>query len=82
MHNCRPTLEKQPDGSLRAVARCFTCGRVFRSEKTLTWGRLEKIKSGSRVQDVLPDWTPAERELFFISATCGECWEKMFPPED
>lgn len=32
------------------------------------------------IQDIFPYLTPAERELL-ISGICGECWEKMFPPE-
>lgn len=74
----RPTLEKQPDGSLRAVARCLACGRTYTSGGTLTWDRLDEIGRGAHVQDVLPDWTPAERELYFISGTCGACWDEIF----
>lgn len=32
------------------------------------------------IQDIFPYLTPAERELL-ISGICGECWEKLFPPE-
>ena len=78
----RPAVEEQPDGSLRAVARCFVCGGKSRSEGTLTRGQLDKIERGAHVQDVLPDWTPAERELYFISGTCGACWNRMFGGED
>ena len=78
----RPTVEEQPGGALRAVARCAACGREFRSKRTLMRAELKAIERGARVQDVLPNWTPAERELFFVSATCGECWGKLLPPED
>lgn len=33
------------------------------------------------VQDLFPDLSPAERELF-VSGVCGVCWDVMFPPED
>ena len=32
------------------------------------------------IQDIFPYLTPAERELL-ISGICGECWDKLFPPE-
>jgi hypothetical protein len=78
----RPEVRAQPDGSLRAVARCILCGREYESDKTLTKEQLEMIESGTYVQDVLPDWTPAERELFFISGTCDACWRDLYGEEE
>lgn len=78
----RPTVEKQPDGTLRAVTRCFACKRELKSERTLTWDQLDKIEHGVHVQAVLPDWTPAERELHFISGMCGKCWDETFGKEN
>lgn len=36
--------------------------------------------SGRHVQDLFPDLTPPQREMF-ISGTCGDCWNKIFPPD-
>lgn len=30
------------------------------------------------IQDIFPELTDGDRELL-ISATCDECWEKLFP---
>ena len=40
-----------------------------------------KWRSGELIQNALPSLSMAERELF-ISRTCGECWDSMFPDDD
>lgn len=37
-------------------------------------------RPAEHIQYVFPDLSPAERELF-ISGCCGDCWNKMFPPD-
>ena len=37
-------------------------------------------QDGSLIQDVMSYLTAEERELL-ISGTCGDCFDKMFPPE-
>lgn len=34
------------------------------------------------VQDFWPEISPAEREEFFVSGTCGRCWDRMFSGEE
>lgn len=41
---------------------------------------LENYKNGMLIQKALPELSAAERELL-MTATCGKCWNKMFPPE-
>jgi hypothetical protein len=36
---------------------------------------------GGLIQNVMPYLSADERELL-ISGVCGECFDKMFPPED
>lgn len=37
--------------------------------------------SSRHIQDIFDYLTPAEREMF-QSGICGECWVKVFPPEE
>ena len=64
----------------RVVRRCRECGRRLISP-ALTQSKLKELAS-RHVQDVLPDWTPADRELFFVSGICGSCFDRiMAQPE-
>lgn len=42
---------------------------------------LNKWRNGTPIQDALKYLSPAEREII-LSDTCGECFDKMFPPEE
>ena len=37
-------------------------------------------QTGRLIQDALPELSDDQRELM-ISGTCGDCWDKMFPPD-
>lgn len=43
--------------------------------------KLGELKA-HHVQDVFPDWSPADRELYFMSGICGACWGKMMTPSE
>lgn len=63
-----------------ADVRCVVCGRYF----TIFYNREDMISwlSGSQpIQDAMPYLTAGERELF-ISGTCSECFDFLFPPLD
>ena len=67
-------------GTCRVVRRCRECGRRFISP-ALHRSKLEELAS-RHVQDVLPGWIPADRELFFVSGICGACYDRiMAQPE-
>ena len=67
-------------GTCRVVRRCGECGRRFISP-AFHQSKLEELAS-RHVQDVLPDWIPADRELFFLSGICGACFDRnMAQPE-
>ena len=67
-------------GMVRAVTQCRSCGERFVSP-AFDMSKLKELES-RYVQDVLPDWIPADRELFFISGICGSCFDRiMAQPE-
>jgi hypothetical protein len=41
---------------------------------------VQKWKAGKLIQNALPDLSANERELF-ISQTCGNCWDKIYPQD-
>jgi hypothetical protein len=63
-----------------ADVRCVVCGQYF----TIFYNREDMISwlSGSQpIQDAMPYLTAGERELF-ISGTCSECFDFLFPSLD
>ena len=65
---------------VRAVAQCASCGERFVSP-AFDKSKLKELTS-RHVQDVFPDWSPADRELFFVSGICGSCYDRiMAQPE-
>jgi uncharacterized OB-fold protein len=63
-----------------ADVRCNECGRYFQ----IFYNREDMVDwlSGSRsIQDAMPYMTAGERELF-ISGTCSDCFDLLFPPLD
>ena len=68
-------------GCLHAVVVCPECGKKFRSP-AFDESKLDELKT-RHVQDVFPDWSPADRELYFMpTGLCGECWDKVMAPPD
>ncbi len=57
------------------IVKCRDCGKEFKFN--LNPKDIERWKEGELIQNVFPNLSAEERELF-ISHTCGECWEKMF----
>lgn len=54
------------------------CGKKF--ELDVATKDLVAWRNGTLIQNAMPYLTPDQRELL-ITNTCGECWNKMFPPE-
>ena len=76
-------------GSAVLRVKCSECGEVF--SRPLTTKEPEDVEllyaNGGRhpdghVQDVFPDWSPADRELFLQSHLCDRCWKKLMSPPD
>jgi hypothetical protein len=62
-----------------AKVDCRMCDAVY----ALVYNREDMLDwlSGSKfIQDALPYLSDSERELL-ISHTCGNCFDKLFPPE-
>ena len=47
----------------------------------VTQEQLDKWKSGSLIQIVMPELSAGDRELL-ISQTCDDCWKAIFNEED
>ena len=71
-------VECAAEDGFMVVATCRDCHVTFRSPKITQKQYDDIVLHGKHVQDVLPYWSPAEREMFFISGTCDDCWKKMF----
>lgn len=71
----------RPD--LKIEVNCHMCGKHF--EKQFKVGgtndlyyRMNGVLGRElSAETALPELTPEEHELFFISGTCPECWEKL-----
>lgn len=64
---------------------CIQCGGVH--ELTVPVAEYEAWKAGYMVQDAFRSVSADDRELFFISGFCGECFDRIFgayydDPED
>lgn len=69
--------------------KCSECGEIF--SKPLSPTELSDVEllyangghhPDGHVQDVFPDWSPADRELFLQSHLCDRCWKKLMSPPD
>lgn len=58
---------------------CHDCGKEYHI--TVTLNELLAYANGELVQRAFPALSKAERELF-ISATCGECFDRMFGEDE
>lgn len=62
---------------VKLTQECKCCG----SEKSIVISMQDYISwlhQNQSVQEIFPEMSPGDRELFFISGICSECWDKMF----
>jgi hypothetical protein len=59
-----------------AIVRCVWCGKYYAVPMTQEQYRMIEDRTAC-IQNILPDHSPGERELF-ISGTCDKCWDDMF----
>lgn len=61
---------------------CTSCGREV-EDFIITESQLNLYLAGNRphVQDIFPELSAAQRELF-VSGICDPCWQRLFPPEE
>ena len=62
------------------TVKCPHCGQQFSREFDTT--KVNRVMAGELVQDVFPELSADDRELFFISHICGDCWDELFNEED
>ena len=58
---------------------CRMCSEIHTIP--VTQEQIDRWQGGELIQNVMPELSADQRELL-MSQTCGDCWEKMFPPED
>lgn len=61
--------------TVRVVADCLECGKRF-SSPPFDRSKLKELET-RHVRDVFPDWSPADRELYFVSGLCGACRDRI-----
>lgn len=72
-------IEQDGQEKVRVVGPCYHCTKPITVLADADgW---YKFEAGAYVQDCLPTLSADDRE-FLISGICGECWNKMFPPEE
>lgn len=58
------------------TVKCPKCGqkfsREFEDEKVI------RVLQGESAQDVFPELSASDRELFFITQLCPKCWDDLF----
>lgn len=68
------------DRSDHCVIQCRMCMNkfviIYNREDMVDW-----LSGQGFIQDIMPYLSAAERELL-ISATCGNCFDSLFPPLD
>lgn len=65
---------------MKITVTCPQCGQQFSKEFDTT--KVNRVVFGKLVQDVFPELTPEERELYFISHICPMCWDSLFGVEE
>lgn len=58
--------------------RCINCGQLKTVGCTLE--QWQQWRRGTLIQQAMPDVSKEQRELL-LSGICGECWNKIFKPE-
>ena len=74
-----PDVVEVNGATMTLAVDCFMCGKTVEFE-VLTEG-YERRMNGEKIQDCFPNLNPKYRELM-ISATCPDCWDKMFGEEE
>ena len=66
----------------RLIHRCPECGEVHALD--VDPGKLKRwltLDERPHVQDYWQELSSAEREEFFMTGTCGKCWDRIFKEE-
>jgi len=76
-------IQQEGRNKWKVFTKCHECGKAFYSPE-FTQGEWNRYQNGEHAQNVFPNWTPSERELFLISGICGDCFDRIMaePDED
>jgi hypothetical protein len=65
---------------VKITQQCRCCKGVksiiISMEDYITW-----LQGKKNIQDIFPEMSADDREFFFISGVCPECWDKIFGEE-
>lgn len=64
----------------KITVKCPSCGKEFSKEFDTV--KIVRVMNGELVQDVFPELSADDRELFFISHICPTCWNNIFAEVD
>ena len=64
------------DNNVTLETKCVCCSETY-SIIITDEQHMELVIGRKKIQDILPNHTPAERELL-ISGICGKCFDEMF----
>lgn len=68
--------DKTSNEPVKVEMTCLFCHTSH--VKLMTPAQLNELELREKpIQEILPDWSPNERELM-ISGTCGDCFDHMF----
>ena len=62
---------------VKLTQKCVYCG----NEKSIIipiQDYVAYLQGESSIQEVFPEMSPDDREFFFISGICPDCWDRMF----
>ena len=65
---------------MKLTVKCPQCEQTFTKEFDDL--KVLKYMQGGHPQDIFPEISPEDRELFFISHICSKCWDDLFGVED
>jgi hypothetical protein len=65
---------------MKVSTTCPVCKKEFVFDMTVE--QMAALQIGEKhVQDILPDFTPEDREMF-ISGFCPKCWDETFVEDE
>lgn len=62
---------------VKITQQCKCCKGVksiiISMEDYITW-----LQGKKNIQDIFPEMSPGDREFFFITGICPDCWDRIF----
>lgn len=62
---------------VKITQQCKICNKeksiIISMEDYITW-----LQGKKNIQDIFPEMFPGDREFFFITGICSDCWDRIF----